>query len=155
MESLRRRRRCLRITLAVGFVGIAALAAVLIISPSNARRWLHHSDMTSDQMRANFTVWLVDHTYDYVSIDKVVCAASHPGDGTGQQEAQCRFTSTLSPATPYPRDNGLGLTGSGMPAFLHSMPCEIALDAAEEIQSVRCPTVIGWIFRSSRQSNRL
>lgn len=154
-DSLRRRRfNLVRIVLAVELVGIAGLAA-LIITTGNASSWLTHSDVTAEQMRAKFTAWVVDHTYDYVAVDRVACAASHRTQGTSAQTASCRFTSTLSPSTPYPKDNELGLTGSGTPAYLHDMPCDVDMDTGGEIQSVRCPTVIGWIFRSSRQFGRM
>ncbi|PBA68848.1 hypothetical protein [Mycobacterium avium] len=143
----------MRIILTVELMAIAGLAVVTITTGNPTNR-LTHSDVTAEQMQAKFTAWVVDHTYDYVTINKVACAASHRTQGTYPQTASCRFTSTLSPSTPYPKDNELGLTSSGRPTYLHDMPCDIDMNTASAIQSVRCPTLIGWIFRSSRQLGR-
>lgn len=81
----------MRIILTVALMAIAGLAVVTITTGNPTNR-LTHSDVTAEQMQAKFTAWVVDHTYDYVTVNKVACAAS--------RRYRTRGSRTLRRATP-------------------------------------------------------
>lgn len=110
--------------------------------------------LSADETASRFTSWLADNTYPYVSVVSVYCSKT----GQSSEEslpyaAACMLTAELAPNTTFPQGNPLGLTGpSPDPTYLHDMKCELKFSDSLEIESVLCPTVIGWIFSSRKRS---
>ncbi len=110
--------------------------------------------LSADETASRFTSWLADNTYPYVSVASVYCSETGPSSEESlPYAAKCLFTAELAPNTKFPKDNPLGLTGpSPDPTHLHDMNCELKFSDSREIESVLCPTVIGWIFSSRKHS---
>ena len=94
-------------------------------------------------MSSQFQSWLTDHTAKYVTLSQVSCP-----DLTGEQtETTCQFTGEIAAMAKIPADNGLGLSPqSKTSTTLHDFTCTVRVDNHDQIDLVRCPTSIGWIF---------